>query len=249
MIHIQEDNFSYLKFKNLSKVKGLLHFISTRRDGNMSISVGGRKTDVLDNRRKFFKMLGIPYENVVVADLVHGSDVYIVKEAMIKEADGLISNHKSFCLTVMVADCLPLIYFDVKEKVLGIAHAGWKGTYLSIASKVVEKMRRVFKSNPKNILVGIGPSICGEHYTIGVDRLEILPKKYFKPEFVKRITEDRWILNLWNLNIHQLIQNGVPKKNIELSGICTWENNNLFYSNRKEGKTGRFMVGAMIKNP
>jgi YfiH family protein len=142
------------------------------------------------------------------------------------------------------ADCVPLFFVDPVKQAVGIAHAGWQGTIKKVASKTVEAFKNNFGSNPEDIMVGIGPSIGPDHYTIRDDVIQQ----------VKEGFPDRWteiLLNhqgevhfdLWKANQINLEMTGVTQ--IEISRICTGCNNQEWFSHRAEnGKTGRF--GAVI---
>ena len=91
-------------------------------------------------------------------------------------ADAVITNNKGILLGVQVADCVPVLLYDVKRNVIGVVHAGWRGTAVSILKKTIETMRERFSSFPDDIKIAIGPSIRWCCYHVGYDVLESVEK-------------------------------------------------------------------------
>jgi len=100
-----------------------------------------------------------------------------------------------------------------------------------------------YNSNPKDIIVGIGPSIGPCCYDIRDD----IVGKFIKYKDSLTYREGRYYLNLWEINKYQLLESGIDKNNIEIAGLCTSCNDKIFFSYRKENPTGRFAAGVMIK--
>jgi hypothetical protein len=216
MVKKQIGKFYFYLFTNLSGKKGIKHFVSTK-----SLDLGSRLVSKINNRQLLPQTLKIPFEDLLFANQVHGSKIVKVtsKHQVIPNCDGLITNVPNICLAIVVADCAPIVFFDEKKKVIGACHAGFKGTEKSIAFKAIKALGKHFNSNPKDIIVGIGPSIGPCHY----ERID-----------------------LWEENKKQLLEAGVLEENIEVSKICTYENTESFFSERKFGPTGRFAAGIML---
>lgn len=266
MIKNKSGKFVYFKYSNLSKKENIVHFVSSRlggsskniyKESNMSFTVGDDPIAVTQNRQKLLEIFGVSNSNCAFAELTHGTNIKIVKNIpkntfnnfpVVKNADALVSNILNVCLIVTIADCVPITIYDKTKNIIAIVHAGWRGTVKNISSKVIEKMNKELGSDPKDILVGIGPSICMDDYEVGKELVGQFKSDIIKSDAVKKVSEDKWKLDLCKLNIYQLRSQGVLEKNIEISEYCTYENNDLFYSNRKEKVTGRFMSGIMLKN-
>jgi YfiH family protein len=141
-------------------------------------------------------------------------------------------------LTIMTADCVPILHFDTKQKVVAVIHAGWKGTEQEIALKTVEKMKESFNSNPKDIMAGIAPSIGKCCYEVDWN-----VAKHF--EHIENSYEDKGekqMLDLPYINRKQLLHAGLKKGNIEMSNVCTaCEVGNYFSYRKEQGCSGRFM--------
>ena len=165
-------------------------------------------------------------------------------ENAIEDCDALITNIEGVMLTILTADCVPVLLYDTKKNVVAAIHAGWKGTQAQIVAKTVKKMVDIFGSNTQDIFAGIAPSIGSCCYEVGED----VAKHFFKtPEaFTKQ--GDKFMLNLPYLNQEQLLDSGLREANIMMSHICTACEVERFFSYRKEqGCSGRFMSMIGLK--
>jgi YfiH family protein len=142
------------------------------------------------------------------------------------------------------ADCVPIFLYDPRQRVIGLAHAGWMGSIKRITSKAINAMMTEFDCVPIDIIVAIGPSIGPDHYEVGMDVVTELHTTFPEnsDEFLTQ-KEGRHFLDLWELNASVLKQAGV--KQIEIARRCTACDVDEWYSHRKEkGNTGRF--GAIL---
>jgi len=184
-----------------------------------------------------------------------------------RKADALITKHSGVALAMSSADCAPLMFYDPVESVIGIAHAGWRGTARGIAAATIDAMGEQFGSHPNNIRAGIGPSIgtcCYEVteevrcYFMGQQEFASIPtdvsyRKLIRESAVfsvKRMPDrDSLRLDLWETNRNQLLMAGVLPEHIESSEICTSCEKMRFFSHRGEhGKAGRFPSILALRN-
>lgn len=169
------------------------------------------------NRRRFLASIDINPNLTVSADLTHSNAIAVANQnsggKTFEKTDALMTNQQGLFLTLTVADCFPVYFFDTKQNIIGLAHCGWRGTVAGLAAKMVSKM----KTNPKNILVGIGPGIHSCHFEIQKD---ILPQFKVYPEAVT-YREGKIFASLVKIISSQLKGAGVPLKNIESLGECT----------------------------
>lgn len=215
-----------------------------------SSRVGWRQDKIFED---LSQILNIEEDNIFSAKQVHGTDVVIInKEDFSKkdigEKDGLITDVKNIALCTYHADCVPIYFYDNKKQVIGLAHAGWKGTLNDINKNMIKIMIEHFGSDIKDIKIAIGPSIGSCCYEIGQDVLDLFLKKYsdYKNIFFKK--EERVYLNLWEVNKINLLNLGIEEKNISLSEACTSCNIDKFYSYRKEkGTKNRMIASIMLK--
>jgi len=256
-------------FKSLSRHKEIVHFISSRVGGvssypynslNLAFHVGDSHDNVLRNREIVASCLGITAENLTFARQVHGDNVTVVGNEMkgkgltalddaIDSTDAMITDNLNICLIVLVADCVALLLFDPKRGVVGIVHAGWRGTLRGIAQKIINSFINRFGSEPGDIIVGISPSIGPCCYEVDQNVISQLVKKYDNEEdYLLKTGSKRGFLNLLELNKIQLKASGIHEENIEVAGLCTKCRHDIFFSYRYQGdRTGRFAAGIMLK--
>lgn len=204
--------------------------ISERQDGAMNVKLPNSNPEHLKNRGIFFDKSDI--KKTVAIELVHGNEVEIVSanhsNQIIPNKDGLITNAPDLFLTVTVADCVPIYYFDQSKNVIGIAHSGWRGTVQNISKIIIEKMISEFDSDPKNIFAHIGPHIQKCHFEIKEDIIE-----NFAPEFIIK-DQNSFKVDLLSMIKTQLTSLGLDKNNISSSTDCTYCNPAKYFSYRRD---------------
>ena len=269
MIQKNINSLSIWSFENLLGYREVCHFVSTRGGGfstppyeslNLGFHVGDDPQRVLKNRNLLASVLGVSVNDFVTSEQVHEGNVAVITEkdrnlgatdykSVIKATDAMITNVRGICLMILLADCTPILFYDPKQQVIGIAHAGWGGTVNKIAGHTVNAMFKQYGSMPKDIIVGIGPSIGPCCYEVKLDVIEKVQRNLDSNNKVIISIYNKYYLDLWKANKIQLLNSGISKENIELSGICTKCSSNIFFSARtNKGKTGRFGAGIMIKN-
>lgn len=244
---------------------GVKHGVSTRLGGlskppyatlNLGLKSGDDEATVKLNRKLFCRAVDVDAAAVVNAQQVHGDNIHLVEKkdagrgvdgytTAIPDTDALITAEPGIPLMLFFADCVPVLIFDPVGKAVAAVHAGWKGTVASIAQKAVLAMQERFGTRPADCHVAIGPSIGPCCYEVDRPVVEALEQAFPWWEELVIPQGERWMLDLWETNRRQLEVIGVHKHNIEISGVCTSCNTELFYSHRAEkGMTGRF--GAVI---
>ena len=140
------------------------------------------------------------------------------------------------------ADCLPILLVDPHRPVVGIAHAGWRGTVAGISPAVVAAMAEAFGSDPREMLATIGPGIGSCCYEVGREViLEFAEKLGDVRPHVRIDQERRHFLNLASANRQLLLEAGLRDDHIQLDTLCTACRTDVLYSHRYEnGRTGRF---------
>ncbi|GIO06514.1 laccase domain protein YlmD [Brevibacillus reuszeri] len=245
-----------------SRFPGLLAGFTIRTGGeseqpygsfNMGLHVGDDPGHVVSNRQKLAKEVDMPFTTWTCADQVHGNQVCQVMAAgagkdslddVIKATDGLFTGQKGVLLTSFYADCVPLYFLDPASGAIGLAHAGWKGTVARIAEEMVKSLQHHFHAKPEEQLVAIGPSIGGCCYEVD-DRI-ITQVQASAKEWEKAVTasqNDRYMLDLRQLNTSILLESGIASEQIMTTDWCTSCRTDMFFSHRKEagtaGTTGR----------
>ena len=249
------------QFDIFSSEPGISHFVSGREGGistgekgelNLSYAVGDNPDNVSQNRKKVAQAMNVENDNLFFPQHSHGKRVLNVgykKEQSFENTDALISNVPGFCLATTAADCVPILIYDPKYKAIGAVHAGWRGTVAQIITCAVESMVKDFGTDPGDLKVGIGPSICPQVYEVGEEVIQEV-HKVFKNDAEKLLTtsenKGKANFNLWEANKLQLVTLGTKEKNIEVAGICTYINNGQFFSARASKNSGRFAAGILL---
>ena len=255
MIFNRRGNIGYYSFNNFEPLK---HGIFTRSGGispkpwnslNLGGTNGDDKKNVIENRKRIFDLFSLPVESIFDSWQVHGTHVICTNapralDAPHQPADSILTSNPDVTLFMRFADCVPLFFWDPVQNVIGIAHAGWKGTVNHIGKVTVLSMHENHGSKAEDIVVGIGPSIGPDHYEIGSDLADRVKREF--PEVWKDLLTShsgRLYLDLWKANQYDLEKCSVSV--IESAGICTACHTDEFFSHRIEnGKTGRF--GALL---
>ena len=189
------------------------------------------------NVQKFLNHFRLNKNNLVLAEQIHSNGVKIVGKSeegkTIPGVDGLVTKEKGIILGIRTADCLPILLYDPVAKIIGAAHAGWKGILSEIPQNLV-KLAVANGARPQNILIAIGPHIGGCCYNIEANRAKAFEQKF---GHLKNMLINRGKKLYLDLNIpiaQQLTEMGIPNKNINISPICTSCQSNRFFSYRKD---------------
>ena len=229
--HVEDDPENVTKNRN--KVLNL--FDCNKTNGIFSLNqIHSDKIFSVDN--KFIK---------AHPELINGMPGYLTPDIFKISADGLITNISKFPLAVLGADCNLILMADVKNRVISAVHAGWKGVLKKIELNAITLFESKYGSDLNSIIVFIGPSIRKCCFKVKQETFNLFFKIYKNNLPVKKITDsfdgnDYYFIDLVEIIKNNLINAGIPEKNIFDSGLCTSCNeDNLFFSYRKEKKTGR----------
>ncbi len=237
---------SYLTFKNLESYNFFKHAYSTRLGGISSdefksLNLGFKTKDSFENVNKNFDIFcdafGTERKNLAITSQIHGDKIKCIHKNEVDSFtefdgyDGLITDEAGISLATFHADCLAVYMIDVKKKVVGLAHAGWRGTVKSIAVKLAEKFISTYNSSINDIVCALGPSIGKCCFEVSSDTIE---------EFKKLAIPETYIfegnkISLSEVNKQLLIKFGMKKENIFTSDVCTMCNHDLLFSHRKTG--------------
>jgi polyphenol oxidase len=251
----QNGNIQYHTFASFDEV-GVKHALITRHGGvspkpwdtlNLATTVGDDRDNVLNNVSRITDAFKIDRESLFDVWQVHSDRVICTRlprkqHELHQKADAILTDRPGLTLLMRFADCVPILLYDPRKKVIGIVHAGWKGTVSKIVVNAVQMMGTFYGTNPKDLLAGIGPSIAVHHYEVGPDVITAA-KESLGNEIIEYILSKNGstYFDLWQANTGLLQNAGV--RQIELSGICTACVTRDWFSHRGEnGKSGRFGV-------
>ena len=263
------DSVPYLTYDSLSEITFINHAFSTKHGGvsegefesmNFAFNRGDNPDNVTQNYKRFCQSAGFEYETLTASAQDHNTvvravtekdcGVGIYKPRDMESVDALITNEKGVTLVTYYADCTPLFFVDTKNKAIGLAHAGWRGTVGRIGEKVVKKMTELYGTNPADIKAAIGPAIsvccyevdypCAENFL----KLEGLESE----KFVFPKENGKYMLDLLETNRQILVSCGVKPENITVSDVCTNCNSDLLWSHRAtKGHRGTMCAFMCIK--
>lgn len=246
-----------IRFRPFDKFEWLDMGFSTRIGG---VSEGGQSSlnfdyardndaeNVRENYRRAAEAMGGDYKKLVLSDQVHDIKVEYVDEKFaagenvekkLKGIDGMVTDKPGIILATSFADCVPLFFVDPVHKAIGNTHSGWRGTVGMIGRATIGKMDEYFCSSPDEMICVIGPSICQKCYEVSEDVIEEVKKVYPKNEWneifyssKKDKDGQKYQLDLWAANYHQIKLAGIKEKNIYVSGLCTCCNSDVLFSHR-----------------
>ncbi|WP_193581054.1 peptidoglycan editing factor PgeF [Paenibacillus aceris] len=255
----------------LEQYKGLTAGFTSRQGGvseapystlNCGLHVMDKPEHVIRNRELLAEAIGQPFDAFTYGEQVHGNEVTVVsliekgkgrtsRESAIQAKDGFITQEKGIVLCAQFADCVPLFFYDPVQQVIGLSHAGWKGSVLNISMATITLMTHTFGSQPSDIRAAIGPSIgvcCYEVDETVASRVyaalhEISAAPDEQLSVIRGKENGKYMLNLQELNRKLLEQAGILSSHIEVTQLCTSCSSDDFFSHRKEGgSTGRMVA-------
>ena len=233
-----------------------VHAVFTRLGGasqgpfaslNVGRTVGDDPMHIEANHRAVYRGLHAQAEDVVSAQQVHGDRVAFVspedRGRVLPGTDALISVVPGLLLLLRFADCVPVLLYAPRQRVVGLVHAGWRGTLQGIAARAARAMMHTHGCEASDILAGIGPAIGPCCYEVGAEVVGAVQDVF--PSSLGVVSpqrpDGRAQLDLAQANVLQLREIGVTQ--VEVAGICTSCQVEEFYSHRREGgNTGRFAV-------
>lgn len=258
----------YLTFPLLERTGLVRHLFSTRTGGvsegiyssmNLSYTRGDHKEAVDENFRRIAGVLGCKLQDIVCSDQTHTTNIRVVtrrdggKGIVIPkdytDIDGLVTDEPGLVLATFYADCVPLYFVDTKNRAIGLAHSGWRGTVARMGRCMTEKMREVYGTRPEDIVAAIGPSICQSCYEVSEDVAEAFRVEFSKSgqeqKILIRKDNGKYLLDLWRANEMILTEAGIPAEQIQVTDLCTCHNSGYLFSHRaSQGKRGN--LGAFL---
>lgn len=222
---------------------------------NLGDLVGDKIEDVRRNRALVEQAFDIPAGGLILMRQVHGDGIRVVDgpgapAEGLPECDGLVTDRPGVALAVRTADCVPLFFLDPVRRVIGAAHAGWRGTAGSIAEKMVATLADRFSSRREDLLVAIGPAIGRCCYQVDAPVFERFSTLPGAGEVLRPCRQEgRWMVDLALANGLQIRRAGVLAGNIFSSGLCTACRQDLFFSHRAGGGVAGRQISLLMVRP
>ena len=238
----------------------LRHGFFTRRGGASSgiftgLNCGYGSSDqreiVSINRRRVAEALDVAPEWLTGVHQTHSAKAIILDGPLTEsvEADGIATRTPGLAISVLTADCQPVLFADAKAGVIGAAHAGWRGALDGILEATVDAMVELGAQRAEIVAV-IGPSISQAAYEVGPEFFEtFMDEDTGYGRFFANGEEDRMLFDLPGFGLHRLRQAGI--KQAEWTRHCTYADPQRFYSYRrathaKEADYGRLIAAIRL---
>jgi YfiH family protein len=240
----------------LDGAAGIRHGYFTRTGGvssglYASLNIGTGSADdqalVRENRHRVAAWMGVPADRLLTAYQVHSPDVIVAREPFSGDrpkADGIVTDRPGIAVAASSADCGPVLFADAKARIVGAAHAGWKGALTGVLESTISAMERL-GARRENIVAVLGPSISARNYEVG-------------PEFVARfVAADAGNVGyfeasqnaghaMFDLNLYTVDRLGRAGVTAAQLGRCTYAEDELFYSYRRMTHRGEADYGRQI---
>lgn len=249
---------------------GVTAVVTTRHGGvsaapydslNLGDHVGDDHEAVLENRRRLAAAVGVG--RLTVPDQQHMDRVAVIDAALagrghdgvrdsvaaLPATDAMVTSLPGVALTIMVADCAPVVLFDPAHRVIGVAHCGRGGAVLGVLPKTIATMSAAFGTDPGDLLAGIGPAIGAASYEIGAAQASDVMAA-FGAEGTRLLVPNRpghALFDLAGALRGQLDAAGVPLASVHDLAIDTRRSTGTFFSDRAARPCGRFMLAAVLR--
>jgi YfiH family protein len=243
--------------KQLKNISNLKHCFFSRKNGvskgiynslNCSINSKDKKENVIQNINIVSKKLNCEKKPIVALNQNHGNKVVCfnnrqdVKNKII--GDAIVTTMKNVGISVLTADCVPILIYNPKKKIVGCVHAGWKGTLNGIIENTVDKFLEL-NSNTRDLVVAIGPCINHHHYEVGHDFYKkFVDQNNNNQQFFIILNDKKYLFNIRNYINVKLIGLGI--NNIDHIEMDTFSNKENFFSYRRSKKNDDKDYGRCI---
>ena len=240
---------------------------------NINHYCGDDEKAISVNRSALCNLLHITDEQLVYPHQTHQTEVRAItpsfyelsndeRNSFLEGVDAVMTDLPGVCIGVSTADCIPVLLYDEAHHAMAAVHAGWRGTVARIVEKTVRKMEESYHTHPQQLRAVIGPGISLRNFEVGDEVYNAFREADFPMDKIAQhypvsaSIEDRktsgdlmrWHLDLPECNRLQLIDCGLEKEQIQLSGICTYDRCDEYFSARRLGiNSGRIFTGILLK--
>ena len=240
--------------KNLKKIKKINHCFFSRKKGfskgiyrSLNCGKGSKdnKKNIGKNLEFVAKHMKVSKSKLILMHQTHSSKVVEVKEKNYKKkifADAMITKMRGVALGVVTADCVPIILYDAKNKIIGCIHAGWKGAYFEIIKKTINKIKKLNLNN--KIFACVGPCISKKSYEVDLAFYKKFISKSIKnKKYFSKINSQKKQFNLRKFVTDKLLKFDV---NVDQINKDTFTERSNFFSYRRSCKLQEKDYGRCI---
>ena len=243
--------------KRLKNISNLKHCFFSRKNGvskgiynslNCGINSKDSRENVIQNINIVSKKLNCEKKPIVALNQNHGNKVVCfnnqedVKNKII--GDAIVTTLKNVGISVLTADCAPILFYNPQKKIAGCVHAGWKGALNGIIENTVDKFLEL-DSNTRNLVAAVGPCISHHHYEVGQDFYKkFVDQNKNNQQFFIVLNDKKYLFNIRNYINAKLIGLGI--NDIDHIEMDTFSNKENFFSYRRSKKNDDKDYGRCI---
>lgn len=227
---------------------------------NCCYYTGDDERHVQKCREELCREIGVSDDALVLPRQIHGTEVFIVDTGFMRQSaevkrerlqgiDAIVTNMPGVVVGVFTADCVPMLFWEPKVRIVGVAHGGWKGTAAGIAHTTIDAMERL-GADVNEIRVTFGPAICQHCFEVGEEVVETYEMGGFDMNRICRRNHDtgKAHIDLVEANVELLLKKGIAEDHITKSDLCTKCHPDEFFSARVLGfNSGRVVTGIAMK--
>jgi len=244
MLHTyRESHITFLRSPRLAAIPGVVHAFSTRRGPGGDLTLRGVASEARDQFAAAVGLAGWPVSRLVQ---VHSNTVRAVWDHGFAneepEGDAAFTPVPGLALSVVTADCVPILVADRDGRAVAAIHAGWRGTAEGVARKAVDTMVRELALDPADLVAVIGPRIGVCCMEVGEEVCEWFQDPSLFERLPGRLKPH---LDLGAANLKQLTAAGIPADRIDVSALCTRCRADLFHSYRRDGQAAGRMLSVI----
>ncbi|UVK51087.1 peptidoglycan editing factor PgeF [Mesorhizobium sp. AR02] len=239
-----------------AQAQGIRHGYFTRTGGvstgiYQGLNIGAGSDDdkalVAENRARVAAWMGVPASHLLTAWQIHSPDVIVAREPFAGErpkADAIVTDRPGIAIGASTADCGPVLFADAGARIIGAAHAGWKGAFTGVLENTIAAMESL-GARRENIVAVLGPSIGPDNYEVGPEFVARFVEAdaenigYFAPS----ATSGHAMFDLASYTVDRLARAGVTAEGL---GRCTYAEEDLFYSYRRTTHRGESDYGRQV---
>ena len=240
--------------KKLKRFKEIKHCFFSKKNGYSkgiykSLNCGHGSKDSKKNIQKNLKLVAkkmhVKPKNLVLMHQTHSNSVIEIKKINYRRkiyADAMITKMRGVSLGVITADCVPIILYDSKNKIVGCIHAGWKGAFKEIVKNTILKIKKI--SSPSKIYASVGPCIGVRSYEVDI--------KFYK-KFISKSTKNKiYFLHKTKskklFNLRKFVTDKLKQCKVEVDQVNhdTFAEKNKFFSYRRSYKLKQKDYGRCI---
>lgn len=248
----------FLAADNLSAIKTLSHGFFTRNGGvscgiyeslNCGMGSGDDKGNVITNKLRVAEALGAPADMLCSLFQVHSPDVITVAGKFDNDSkpqgDAMVTNLPQVALGILTADCVPVLFADKKNGIIGAAHSGWKGAVGGVLQNTIEAMIAL-GAERSSIAAAIGPAISQQSYEVGEDFMKVFTDREYSSRkyFIQSANDGKWLFNLKCFVKDSIADSGIS--DINMLENDTYIEEDKFFSYRRATHRGEVDYGRQI---